>query len=158
MTWGEDEWTPQRWVKKVLWKRQSNATFYLRLLMVLWMLRWVHVCLFVSCHHWPWYGPLTYQRQILLYVLSQVSIHYLPVEDVLRQLRLLVVYVLLKSCFLLFFFFFFWALVSRSLTICSLMFDFPTFSRISAAAETRMEDTRLQSENVNTIVHVVNHD
>lgn len=106
MTWGEDEWTPQRWVKKVLWKRQSNATFYLRLLMVLWMLRWVHVCLFVSCHHWPWYGPLTYQRQILLYVLSQVSIHYLPVEDVLRQLRLLVVYVLLKSCFLLFFFFF----------------------------------------------------
>lgn len=107
MTWGEDEWTPQRWVKKVLWKRQSNATFYLRLLMVLWMLRWVHVCLFVSCHHWPWYGPLTYQRQILLYVLSQVSIHYLPVEDVLRQLRLLVVYVLLKSCFLLFFFFFF---------------------------------------------------
>lgn len=105
MTWGEDEWTPQRWVKKVLWKRQSNATFYLRLLMVLWMLRWVHVCLFVSCHHWPWYGPLTYQRQILLYVLSQVSIHYLPVEDVLRQLRLLVVYVLRKSCFLLFFFF-----------------------------------------------------
>lgn len=79
---------------------------------------------------------LTNYGEILVYILCQVSIHYLPMKDVLKQFRHL-----LSQNFIIFFCSFIFKLrqISRTPTICSLRFGFRTCSSIAAATETKMK-------------------
>lgn len=77
---------------------------------------------------------LTNYGEILVYVLCQVSIHYLPVKDVLEQFRHLLTQELHHIFFFCSFIFRF-RQISKTPTICSLIFGFPTFSSIAAATD-----------------------
>lgn len=85
---------------------------------------------------------LTNKGEILQYVLCQVSIHYLPVKNILKQFKHPFSS---KPHHAFLFYIFFHRKNIKALTIWSWIFGFPTFSSIAAATDVQMN---ISSENL----------